>query len=725
MTGREPPFRVLLGIPSADTDFDWRLPLAMLKAYAQSRPGLGSDRVEIGISEWVQTQTPPEAIAAEVLAGEPGLVGLTCYASNVKTVGEVAAIVKRRAPGTLVVLGGPEVSPDPAGALGRLPADAVVFGEGELTFAELLGKAMTGGSLAGVPGLAYRAADGPVANPPRPPADLETLPSPYLSGILRVDRQRRECMVLETARGCPFDCAFCSWPGKGGKVRYFPEERVRQEVRGAVAQGGGIRLCLADADLFLDRARAKRILRIFREEDPRDTLQFEFLTNPGHFDAELAALADKRGFNITAGLQSTNKAVFREARRRCDLPAFTRGVRLLRRRAPKAQVGIELILGMPGDTPEGYRETLEWVLEQGFDYCRAFHLMVLPGTAFMRSARRLGLRWAAQAPYLVEATPTFPAAAFRGARRAVHRSSLLMNLWPVRDALLALRPASGAGRGNLVRACEDAARWLEARRVYPFEAEHAKLEARMLKERLAFIERPEEVLTPRERAALLSGFARWARQRLVRAPARLRERMERFLRMALHRVLWREAAFDAALSRFMKEGAAAPSGGGALLVCWARDVDRHVRLENFQGVVLLTEEERDLNPVLGSPLPLRHVVRVRTEPGKDPRSELWGEGCSRVVFSQTFSFLPAPARSAWLKRLRRRCAPGCRLLILDDMLGWSPLDPALGPEPRSPEDAAAAAGGALSASGWEPVAPPERSMSPNGVAWYRLEGKAA
>ena len=73
---------------------------------------------------------------------------------------------------------------------------------------------------------------GPVAKRPRI-ADLNTLPSPYISGVFDdlFDDRYNFHAVWETNRGCPYACTFCDWGSATmSKVRTFPEDRLQKEI---------------------------------------------------------------------------------------------------------------------------------------------------------------------------------------------------------------------------------------------------------------------------------------------------------------------------------------------------------------------------------------------------------------------------------------------------------------------------------------------------------------
>ena len=88
--------------------------------------------------------------------------------------------------------------------------------------------------LAGVPGITYRDGDRVVRNPDRDRiADLNTLPSPFLTGLFDVYAGVPELFVtLETNRGCPYSCTFCDWgSATASRVRQFDIERVFARAR--------------------------------------------------------------------------------------------------------------------------------------------------------------------------------------------------------------------------------------------------------------------------------------------------------------------------------------------------------------------------------------------------------------------------------------------------------------------------------------------------------------
>src|SRR5262249_54758267 len=135
----------------------------------------------------------------------------------------------------------------------------IVRGEGEHTLSELLSAIERGGGFEGIDGLSYRTAGGfrhnrdravltPAGNPWRlPNRDGRALQGYTLLGR-RVD-------VVETSRGCTFDCSFCSIiEMRGRNFHPYPIERVLADIADARTHGAEA-IFLVDDNITLDVKR--------------------------------------------------------------------------------------------------------------------------------------------------------------------------------------------------------------------------------------------------------------------------------------------------------------------------------------------------------------------------------------------------------------------------------------------------------------------------------------
>jgi anaerobic magnesium-protoporphyrin IX monomethyl ester cyclase len=141
------------------------------------------------------------------------------------------------------VIGGHGPSPEPEYFLRKTCADAVVIGEGEETFVELLATRAAGGDLAAVPGLCLPRDGGFVRTPARAPLEaVDALPYPAWDlfpmdyyALLRMPHSDNRDRVLPVlgGRGCPYTCNFCYRMDPGIRLRsarsIVDEIRILQE----------------------------------------------------------------------------------------------------------------------------------------------------------------------------------------------------------------------------------------------------------------------------------------------------------------------------------------------------------------------------------------------------------------------------------------------------------------------------------------------------------------
>ncbi len=361
---------------------DANLPLAAgyLATWARERcPGW-----DVEVLPWDQADLlGDEALLALLRARRPDLVGFSAYGWNGERSLELARRVQ--AEGTPVVLGGPEVDPGNGWLRDGLGGLTAVPGEGEEAFARLL---------AAHP----RLPDGFFAAP-RP--DLAALPSPYLRGVLPPHADGS--VWLETLRGCPFACAYCTYGKRHRRVRRFPEPWLREHLAWAQRAGAG-EVYLMDPS-FNVRQEWEATLATLEASGGGLSFHTELVADalrPG--DARRLAAAGLRSCEV--GLQSVHPEVLAAAGRPWHRERWLRGVRELL--DARVSVVVGLILGLPGDTPERFAQSLEFVLTQapGAEV-QVFPLALLPGSRLRERAAELRLEALPRPPYTVTRTPGY------------------------------------------------------------------------------------------------------------------------------------------------------------------------------------------------------------------------------------------------------------------------------------------------------------------------------
>jgi B12-binding domain/radical SAM domain protein len=142
-----------------------------------------------------------------------------------------------------LIAGGPHPSGDPSGTL-RLGFKALVTGEGESAFPELLRRIFAEKPFDDIPNLAFLDDDGLLRRNRRGPwVNLDDYP-PF-------SVVHRKMAAIEITRGCPWACTFCQTPFfLGGKMRYRSVDKVVYWLRQARERWGARYARFISADCF-------------------------------------------------------------------------------------------------------------------------------------------------------------------------------------------------------------------------------------------------------------------------------------------------------------------------------------------------------------------------------------------------------------------------------------------------------------------------------------------
>ncbi len=201
-----------------------------------------------------------ETVERLVREQAPDVVGLSVMTFQRRTALRLIRLVRGLRPGVRVVVGGydpslaPEAYTDPDAGV-----DFIVRGEGELTFRALVRALEAGGGYETIPGLSHRQGDGFLHNPDRPVNGLEdgdirppNRSARVLHGYTLLGRQ---VDVVETSRGCTFDCSFCSIiEMRGRNFHTYTFDRVLADIADARAHGARA-IFLVDDNLTLNVRR--------------------------------------------------------------------------------------------------------------------------------------------------------------------------------------------------------------------------------------------------------------------------------------------------------------------------------------------------------------------------------------------------------------------------------------------------------------------------------------
>lgn len=344
-------------------------------------------------------------LVEEILARDPWMVGFTCYLWNIDRTLWIASRLKERRPDLRIIVGGPEITADNAWVLQHPVIDFAAIGEGEQTFAELLA-ALRFNNLPREPIAGLYVSMGTVLGPlpafRQPLASLDEISSPYLEGIL--DAADEEMLLLETIRGCIFKCKFCYYPKSYDDLYFVSREKIIANLQYA-RERGVKEVVLLDPTLNQARNFAD-FVRLLADQNPDQQWQYFGELRAEGLTPDIAKLLREANFTeVEIGLQSIDPLAMELMDRKNNMKAFERGVKAML--DVGINVKVDLIIGLPGDTPDSVRRGMHYLHDTGlFSSVQVFNLAILPGTAFRQEAQMHGLQFQSRPPYYVLKTPT-------------------------------------------------------------------------------------------------------------------------------------------------------------------------------------------------------------------------------------------------------------------------------------------------------------------------------
>ncbi|MDR3578790.1 MAG: radical SAM protein [Oryzomonas sp.] len=339
----------------------------------------------------------PEA-ATWVRRTRPRMVGISCLHSlEFERVLETAREVRLASPEAFIVVGGHAAAAFPA-PLEHDPIDAIVVDDGEEALPLLAACLEQGGALGRVPALRLKTGDGWISTPPLAErTSLDVVPLPARDLVQR-HRSGYHCLLfkpvwlIETARGCPHRCSFCSvWQLYGRTCR---ERSIAAVVEDFATCGDAV--FVAD-DLFwhnpdrsLELAAALKRRGVYKRWILVQT-RTDLIRRSGELMAAWRPLA--KDFDIFLGLESASDNGLAGLSKDADIGDSIEAVRIAR----ELRYGINGNFLVDPDWEEAqFLELWDFVERHGLQRAGFTILTPLPGTDYYQSelARTAGQPWA-------------------------------------------------------------------------------------------------------------------------------------------------------------------------------------------------------------------------------------------------------------------------------------------------------------------------------------------
>ena len=307
--------------------------------------------------ELLDTRVAKSGEVSKFLDSKFDLIGITATSQTFLEALELTNTLRLKWPSLPIVIGGAHCSTVKCEVLQGFPFDYGIYGEGEVTFTELIGYFKGEKSLAEIKGLIYRdKADRIVINPVRELiADLDSIPFPMYR-LFKMNLYPQHKMI--TTRGCPHKCVFCNshsiWTNKWRKRS---AENIISEIEYLYKNYSMKSFSFNDDSFNIDLGRVEKICDYLIEK--KTSIIWSTSVRIDRINETVAKkMKDAGCYNVCIGIESANNEVLKLMSKSNTREKIYDGIQIFR------SVGIDVMgqfmIGNPGDTLETIKESIEY-----------------------------------------------------------------------------------------------------------------------------------------------------------------------------------------------------------------------------------------------------------------------------------------------------------------------------------------------------------------------------
>ncbi len=329
-----------------------------------------------------------DRISESLTSFKPDIVGITSMTINFGNAHMIARFIKKEAPRKMVVLGGPHLTAAPIETMRNYPEfDYGVFGEGEITFLEMVEKIKNNEPFEEIEGIVWRNNENEIIlNKTRPFIEnldvlpfpawdlLEGFPERYPHSIL--ESKRLPAASIMTSRGCPFHCTFCDNKIFGTKVRHFSAEYTLGMIKHLIDVYRIKDLMILDDNFLLNREKLFAIC----DSIVKDNLDLTWYCM-GHArtmtEDRLKKIKEAGCWFIELGIESGNDQMLKAIKKNTTKQEIKKAVSLAKKAGLRTKGNF--IFGFPGETIETMEESIRFAKEIKIDFFQQNFLTVWPG----------------------------------------------------------------------------------------------------------------------------------------------------------------------------------------------------------------------------------------------------------------------------------------------------------------------------------------------------------
>ncbi len=268
---------------------------------------------------------------------QPDVISFTNNAmANAQSILDIAKEVKKRFPHIHLIAGGqfPTFSPQFFLSGKDIVFDAVGLFEGEKVIAPLVDAVVNNLPLSNIPGIAFRGNNGAIIRTKRQPGieSADDFPVPKWEKTLK---KASICdgfaASIETLRGCPYECSFCSIPNYFGKQpKYKSVDRIIKELH--ILKKLGVREIFIIDDSFATNLRtARELFKRMIDEDFQMRFSAQIRADIVVRHPDLIELGAKAGlYLVVVGFEGYSVAVMTETEKKSTISNNRKASKILR-----------------------------------------------------------------------------------------------------------------------------------------------------------------------------------------------------------------------------------------------------------------------------------------------------------------------------------------------------------------------------------------------------------
>jgi p-methyltransferase len=295
----------------------------------------------------------------------------------------------------VVTIGGPSsvaatepVSDEFASALEDLGADIYVNeSQGEATLSRIIECLRDGGSLARVPNIIY--AEGGSLRATGSVPESNSLDEYFIDWHTYDDQFLGPTLQTRTARSCAFNCSFCNYPARAGKLTLASLATLERELDSMRDLGYVKNVVFIDDTFNVPLPRFKDICRLMIEKKYGFNW-FSYFRCSNSDEEAIELLAESGCKGVFLGIESGSPTILQNMNKAATIEKYARGMEMLHR------YGIvtfaSLICGFPGETDATVAETVNFIRESKPTYYRAQLWYCEAGTPIERQREKYQIK---------------------------------------------------------------------------------------------------------------------------------------------------------------------------------------------------------------------------------------------------------------------------------------------------------------------------------------------